>query len=122
MNTKTRLKYRTVKEALVQYPTISSLDELLALKGIERKNVTQAELDAAEVMIERNRLRLQVSLKEELYRKQDNKSKEVLYKMICDPGELKRWGIQDKDGDSNKNMTIEIKSADPTVIDKLKEL
>lgn len=122
MNVKTRLKYRTVKEALVQYPTISTIDELLALKGIEKKNVSQAELDAAQVMIERNRLRLQVSLKEELYRKQDNKSKEVLYKMICDPGELKRFGVKGEDGEMGKNMTIEIKSADPTVIDKLKEL
>lgn len=103
------------------YPTISTLDELLALKGIERKNVSQKELDDAEVMIERNRLRLQVSLKEELFRKKDNKSKEVLYKMICDTTELKRFGVKGEDGDK-KSMTIEIKSADPEVIDKVKEL
>lgn len=121
MYTKTRLKSRVVKEALVMYPTISTLDELLALKGIERKNVSQQELDAAEVMIERNRLRLQVSLKQELYQKNDQKSKELLYKMICDTSELKRFGVKETGSDS-KSMTIEIKSADPGVIDKVKEL
>lgn len=102
-------------------PTISTLDELLAIKGIERKNVSKEELDAAEVMIERNRLRLQVTLKQELYQKADNKSKELLYKMICDTNELKRFGVKEAEGDK-KSMTIEIKSADPSVIDKVKEL
>lgn len=116
------MKSRVVKETLLMYPTISNLDELLALKGIERKNVSKAELDAAEVLIERNRIRLQVALKQDLYMKNDNKSKELLYKMICDKDELKRWGIQDKDGSSGKNMTIEIKSADPNIVDKVKDL
>lgn len=102
-------------------PTISTLDELLALKGIERKNVSKEELEAAEVMIERNRLRLQVALKQELYMKNDNKSKELLYKMICDTNELKRFGVKDG-GEDKKSMTIEIKSADPEVVDKVKEL
>lgn len=102
-------------------PTISTLDELLAIKGIERKNVSKEELDAAEVVIERNRLRLQVALKQELYQKTDNKSKELLYKMICDTNELKRFGVKEAEGDK-KSMTIEIKSADPSVIDKVKEL
>lgn len=121
MYTKTRLKSRVVKEELLRNPTISSLDELLALKGIERKNVKQEELDAAEVLIERNKLRMQVQLKQELYRKKDLKSKELLYKMICDPDELKRWGIN-KEGDSRKSMTIQIKSADPDIVDKVKDL
>lgn len=121
MYTKSRLKPRVVKETLVMYPTISTLDELLAIKGIERKNVAQAELDAAEVMIERNRLRLQVTLKQELNKKSDNKSKELLYKMICDKSELKRFGVKESGSDS-KSMTIEIKSADPNMIDKVKEL
>ena len=115
------MKPRLVKETLVMFPTISSLDELLAIKGIERKNVSKDELDAAEIMIERNRLRLQVSLKQELYQKADHKSKELLYKMVCDTNELKRFGVKEVDGDK-KSMTIEIKSADPNVIDKVKEL
>jgi hypothetical protein len=78
-------------------------------------------LDAAEVQIERNRLRLQVQLKQELYSKNDQKSKELLYKMICDTNELKRFGVKESGSDS-KSMTIEIKSADPDVIDKVKEL
>lgn len=94
---------------------------MLAIKGIERKDVCQAELDEAEVLIERNKLRLQVALKHDLYMKKDNKSKELLYKMICDPDELKRWGVKGAEGDS-KSMTIEIKSADPGVVDKVKEL
>lgn len=102
-------------------PTISTLDELLALKGIERRNVSKEELEAAEIMIERNRLRMQVALKQELYMKKDNKSKELLYKMICDNSELKRFGVRSEDGDK-KSMTIEIKSADPDVVDKVKEL
>jgi len=41
--------------------------------------------------------------------------------MICDTEELKRFGIKDG-GDSSKNMTIEIKSADPDILDKVKDL
>lgn len=122
MYKKTRLKYRTVKEELARNPTISSLEEMLAVKGIDAKDVDPKELEAAKVMIERNRIRLQVLLKQSLYLKQDNKSKEILYKMICDPEELKRFGIKDKDLDVTKNMTIEIKSADPDIIDKVKDL
>ena len=115
------MKPRVVKETLVMYPTISTLDELLAVKGIERKNVSKEELDAAEVMIERNRLRMQVDLKQGLLKKGDNKSKELLYKMICDDVDLKRFGVKGE-GDGRKSMTIEIKSADPEVVDKVKEL
>jgi len=121
MYKKTRLKYRTVKDELVRNPTISSLEELLAVKGINKEDVDPQELEAARVMIERNRIRLQVLLKQSLYLKQDNKSKEMLYKMICDTDELKRFGIKDG-GDSSKNMTIEIKSADPDILDKVKDL
>ena len=122
MYKKTRLKYRTVKEELARNPTISSLEEMLAVKGIDAEDVDPKELEAAKVMIERNRIRLQVLLKQSLYLKQDNKSKEILYKMICDPEELKRFGIKDKDLDITKSMTIEIKSADPDIIDKVKGL
>lgn len=120
MYRKTHLAKRTVREVLSLNPTITTLDELLAVKAIRREDVPQEDLDFASMLIERNRLRQQVMLKQELYRKTDNKSKEMLYKMICDAEELKRFGIQSKE--VGKNMTIQIKSADPDILDKLKEL
>lgn len=122
MYKKTRLKYRMVKEELVKNPTISTIDEMLALKGICKEDVCKEELEAAEELIKRNRLRLQVMIKQELYRKKDNKSKELLLKLICDPDELKRWGIKDLKDADGKSMTIEIKSADPDMVDKVKDL
>lgn len=113
---------RMVKEQLILTPTISSIDEFLAIKGFKREEVNPEDLKAAEELIYRNRLRLQVILKQELYSKTDLKSREQLYKMICDPSELQRFGIKANETNVNVTPTIEIKSADPDITEKLKNL
>lgn len=120
---KTKLKPRQVKECLVREPVISSVEEMCAVLNVDMERCSQTELDAARKIIERNRLRLQVSLKRDLYRKDDQKSKEVLYKMVCDMDELKRWGVK-MDGNTTNNITptIVVKSDDPDIIDKVKQL
>lgn len=118
---KTRLRIRQVKECLLHYPCITSIEEMGAILNVDINQIEKAEYEQAVRLIERNRLRQQVSLKQELYSKKDNKSKEQLYKMICDEGELKRWGIKTEAGQIT-NHTIEIKCADPNIIDKVKNL
>ena len=117
---KTRLRIRQVKECLLHYPCITSIEEMGAVLNVDVTQIEKAEYDQAVRLIERNRLRQQVNLKQDLYSKKDNKSKEQLYKMICDEGELKRWGIKTESGQTNH--TIEIKCADPDIIDKVKNL
>lgn len=111
-----------VKETLIAYPTISTLDELIAIKGCRKDQIPEDELKKAQEYIDRNRLRQVVMLKQELYHKQDLKSHETLFKMICDKEELKRFGISAGDTNVNVNPTIEIKCADPDIMDKIKSL
>ncbi len=107
----------------MHYQTISSLEEMCAILNIDINALSEADYKEAKWLIERNRLRLQVNLKQELFNKKDNRSKEQLYKMICDEGELKRWGVKVPDQTTiNSTPTIEIKCTDPDIIDKLKQL
>lgn len=120
---KTKLKARQVKECLVKEPVISSLEEMCAVLNVDIYKLTPSEIEEARRIIERNKLRLQVNLKRELYAKSDQKSKEVLYKMICDVEELKRWGIKTyADTTNNITPTIVLKSDDPDILDKVKQL
>lgn len=118
---KTRLRIRQVKECMLHYPTISSIEEMCAVLNVDVNKIDRNEYDAARRFIERNRLRMQVNLKQELYSKTDNKSREQLYKMICDESELKRFGVK-TDAPTNINPVIEIKCADPEMINKIKDL
>ena len=118
---KTRLRIRQVKECMLHYPTISTLEEMCAILNVDINKIDKTESEAARKFIERNRLRMQVNLKQELYRKTDNKSRERLYKMICDESELKRFGVK-TDSPTNINPVIEIKCADPDIVNKIKEL
>lgn len=116
------LNQRQVKESLLINPTISSLDELLAIKGYTEEQIFPEDLEKAKVLIERNRLRLQVMIKQELYNKTDPKAKEQLYKMICNLEELKRFGVKMAETNVNLSPEIVIKSADPDIEDKLKNI
>jgi hypothetical protein len=97
------------------------VEEMGAILNVDVTKIDKSEYTEAARLIERNRLRQQVSLKQNLYAKKDLKSQEVLYKMICDTEELKRWGIK-TDGNQTNNQTIEIKCADPDIIEKIKNL
>lgn len=120
---KTRLNIRQVKECLLHYKTITSVEEMCAILNVDVDKIPKEHYEGAAKLIERNRLRAQVNLKQELYNKQDPKSKEQLYKMICDESELKRFGIKTADSTVvNSTPTIEIKCADPDIIDKIKSL
>lgn len=120
---KSHLKIRQVKECLLREPTISSLEEMCAVLNVDRSKLHKDEVDAAVKLIERNRLRMCVQLKNELYRKNDQKAKELLYKMICDVDELKRWGVKTEGNTTNNiNPTIVVKSEDPNILDKVQKL
>ena len=120
---KTKLKPRQVKECLVREPVISSVEEMCAVLNVDIDRCDPKEIEAARKIIERNKLRLQVNLKRDLYAKSDNKSKETLYKMICDVEELRRWGVKTDAGTTNNiNPTIVVKSDDPDILDKIKQL
>lgn len=120
---KTRLKARQVKECLVKEPVISSVEEMCAVLNVDIDKCDPEEIKVARKIIERNKLRLQVNLKRDLYAKSDNKSKETLYKMICDLEELKRWGIKSSvETTNNITPTIVVKSDDPDILDKVKKL
>lgn len=120
---KTRLRVRQVKECLMHYPCICTVEEMGAILNVDVTKIDKEEYSQAARLIERNRLRQQVSLKQNLYAKKDLKSQEVLYKMICDTEELKRWGIKTDGNQTNTtNQTIEIKCADPDIIEKIKNL
>lgn len=120
---KTRLKVRQVKELLTREPVISSVEEVCAVLNVDMDKCDPNEIAAARKVVERNKLRLQVNLKRDLYAKSDQKSKETLYKMICDLDELKRWGIKSSvETTNNINPTIVVKSDDPDIIDKVKQL
>lgn len=119
---KGKLQKRQVKECLMHYPTISSIEEMCAILNVDLKRITKQEYEDAVSLIERNRLRQQVNLKQELFRKTDNKSREQLYKMICDESELKRFGVKSDQVGPSVPTTIEIKCADPDIIDKVKSL
>ena len=120
---KSKLKVRQVKECLMREPTISSIEEMCAVLNVDINRIPEEDYKAAAWLIERNRLRLQVSLKNELYRKTDQKAKELLYKMICSPDDLKRWGVR-LEGSTTNNITptIVLKSEDPDILDKVKQL
>lgn len=108
---------------MMHYPTIANIEEMCAILNIDVKKLPKDDYEGAKWLIERNRLRLQVNIKQDLYQKKDNKSKEQLYKMICDESELKRWGVKVVDQTTiNSVPTIEIKCADPDIIDKVKNL
>lgn len=90
-------------------------------------NVNMDKLDAetkgiAKELIERNRLRMQVLLKQELYAAKDKRSHELLFKMICDKDELGRFGVKTEGAAGPVNAVVEIKAADPDIIDKVKQL
>lgn len=120
---KTRLKVRQVKELLTREPVISSVEEVCAVLNVDLDKCDPNEIAAARKVVERNKLRLQVNLKRDLYAKSDQKSKETLYKMICDLDELKRWGIKSSvETTNNISPTIVVKSDDPDIIDKVKQL
>jgi hypothetical protein len=96
---------------------------MCAVLNIDINKLPKEEYDSAVKLIERNRLRQQVNLKQSLYNKKDKSSKELLYKMICDLDELKRWGVKTEGNTTiNSTPTIEIKCADPDIIDKVKNL
>lgn len=119
---KTKLKIRQVKECLVRNPVISSVEEMCAVLNVDMDKVNPSDLEAAKKVIERNRLRLQVNLKTELYAG-NQKSKELLYKMVCLPDELPRFGIK-AEGSTTNNITptIVVKSDDPDILDKIQKL
>ena len=120
---KTRLNIRQVKECLLHYKTITSVDEMCAILNVDITKLEKQQYEDAARLIERNRLREQVNLKQELYNKKDAKSREQLFKMICDESELKRFGVKTADQTTiNSTPTIEIKCADPDIIDKVKSL
>ena len=122
---KKKLKIRQVKECLMHYPSITTLEEMGAILNVDIHAISKDDFDNASWLIERNRLRMQVSIKQDLFNKSknDGRAKEQLYKMICDESELKRWGIKTADQTIiNSTPTIEIKSADPDIIDKVKNL
>lgn len=126
---KTKLSLRQIKECLMHYKTIANVEEMAAVLNVDLTRLSKTDYDTAARLIERNRMRLQVNLKEELYSKlkkdaKDTKSTEQLYKMICDEGELKRFGVKTVSDTTNINSTptIEIKCADPDIIDKISNL
>lgn len=92
-----------------------------AILNVDVTNISKDEYAEAERLIERNRLRQQVALKQALLGKTDIRNKELLYKMICDDKELKRWGIK-PDTNQNNQQIIEIKATDPEIINKVKNL
>ena len=118
---KTKLKKRQIKECIARNPTISSMEEFAAILNVDLKQLPKETKDIAEDLIERNRLRLQVLLKQELYVSRDKKSHEFLYKMICDKDELGRFGVK-SEGVVNVSPVVEIKAADPDIIEKVKQL
>ena len=120
---KTKLRERQVKELLMREPVISSVEEVCAVLNVDMEKCDPDEIATARKIIERNKLRLQVNLKRDLYAKSDQKSKETLYKMICDLDELKRWGIKTDGGTTNNiTPTIVVKSDDPDILDKVRQL
>lgn len=112
-----------MKECLLHYKTITSVAEMCAILNVDVDRIPKEHYEGAAKLIERNRLREQVNLKQELYNKKDQKSREQLFKMICDESELKRFGVKSADSTTiNSTPTIEIKCADPDIIDKVKNL
>lgn len=106
-------------------PAISTFEELCAIKNIVPSEVKEEDRIRVQNIIDISRRRLIVQLKNELYRKADLKSHETLFKMICDEDDLKRfgYGIAKKEEPSVVvNPTIEIKCADPNIIDKINNL
>ena len=116
------MKIRQVKECIVRNPTISSIEELCAIMNVDQSRVEAEALKAAKAAIERNRLRMQVLLKQELYVSKDKKSHELLFKMICDKDELGRFGVKTDGSTVNVSPVVEIKAADPDILDKVKQL
>lgn len=119
---KTKLSPRMVKEILAQNPTISTIEELCAVKNCFTTDVPKDNLEEAKKLVERNRLRMTVILKQDLYCRNDQKSKELLYRMMCTDEEIQRFGVKSKESVTNINPVIEIKSADPNIIDKLNNI
>lgn len=119
---KTKLMIRQVKECIARNPTISSIEELCAILNVDQNKVDSDQLKAAKAAIERNRLRMQVLLKQELYVSKDKKSHELLFKMICDKDELGRFGVKADGSTVNVNPVVEIKAADPDIVKKVKQL
>lgn len=117
-----KLKDMKIKQILLNNPTVTSFEELVAILDMPLDDISEETRKRAEYFINRNRLRLQVALKQELYTKQDNKSREQLYKMICSEDELKRFGLKTADQNININPEITIKSSDPEMLDKLNNL
>ena len=120
---KTKLKIRQIKECINRNPTISSMEEFAAVLNVDMNKLDSETKGIAKELIERNRLRMQVLLKQELYAAKDKRSHELLFKMICDKDELGRFGVK-TDGNTSVNVSpvVEIKAADPDIIDKVKQL
>lgn len=111
-----------MKECIARNPTISSLEELGAVLNVDMKRLPKEDADKAREVIERNRLRMQVLLKQELYVSKDKKSHELLFKMICDKDELGRFGVKSEGSTVNVSPVVEIKAANPDTIEKVKQL
>ena len=90
--------------------------------NVDQSRVDAESLKAAKAAIERNRLRMQVLLKQELYVSKDKKSHELLFKMICDKDELGRFGVKTVGSTVNVSPVVEIKAADSDILDKVKQL
>lgn len=103
-------------------PTITTVEELCAMMGVHIEQVKKSEIEHAKYLIERNRLRLQVTFKQQLYKSKNQKDRELLYKLMANGEELQNLGINTKEVNVNSTPTIEIKCADPDIISKIKAL
>lgn len=119
---KTKLKIRQIKECINRNPTISSMEEFAAVLNVNMDKLDAETKGIAKELVERNRLRMQVLLKQELYASKDKRSHELLFKMICDKDELGRFGVKTDGSTVNVSPVVEIKAADPNIIDKVKQL
>lgn len=122
MNGRKTLNDRNVKAILLENPTISSLDELCAVWGCVKDELEEEDAAYAQMMIDRNILRMKVLLKNSLYKQNTRASHETLFKLIGNDDDLKRFGINTKSSVTTIAPVIEIKSADPDILDKLKNL
>ena len=63
---KTRLRIRQVKECLMHYPCICTVEEMGAILNVDVTKIDKEEYSQAARLIERNRLRQQVSMKQKI--------------------------------------------------------
>ena len=114
-----------VGQILKENPTISTLEELCAFWGINIEEIPEDLKKYTTMRINRNITKLRVKLKNEMLAAHEFKQHEMLYKLIASDDEIKRLKAGEKTqvvNNNNMKPTIQVKSDDPDILNKLTEL